>query len=287
MTHPATPDTGRFSSKPSHVNSTSGSAPCASKRQSIWPSTAMNRNEPIPSAVIVKKLGPRRSIASRSHNSIESNRHVPTSVCPMSERYRVRFDWGMTRRTFNSRCVGRSLRCSKVLAGPQDADLERLAAFGYRPDVVRENAERRASQETEQALRFDQNREWRKGRTRDVVAARHVVVEPHNMQSGTCGARDRTRSRVARLRRSAKVRRRDAIGGRISKPPYGSTPRRDATVDHERYFRFRCASPTVPYCDVVATDKRCAHMLTATNCSARFGTTIASNPEELLSALTS
>ena len=148
--------------------------------------------------------------------------------------------------------------------------------------------ERRASQETEQALRFDQNREWRKGRTRDVVAARHVVVEPHNMQSGTCGARDRTRSRVARPRRSAKVRRRDAIGGRISKPPYGSTQRRDATVDHERYFRFfRCASPTVPYCDVVATDKRCAHMLTATNCSARFGTTIASNPEELLSALTS
>ena len=62
----------------------------------------------------------------------------------------------------------------RVIAGPAPGEEARLRKLGWNPTGGFEVAERRAAQEIEQVRRFDQDPRWRRGRIRDVVAAREI-----------------------------------------------------------------------------------------------------------------
>lgn len=66
----------------------------------------------------------------------------------------------------------------RILAGPMgDDEIEELLAYGWNPLVAREGQERRAQQERELQQRLDADPKYRRGRLRDVVAARYVLLE--------------------------------------------------------------------------------------------------------------
>jgi hypothetical protein len=67
----------------------------------------------------------------------------------------------------------------RVLEGPSDAEdaLLRIRNSNYQPEFVQQFAEQRAQREREQARRLDSAPLWRRGRLRDVVGARELVLE--------------------------------------------------------------------------------------------------------------
>jgi hypothetical protein len=76
-----------------------------------------------------------------------------------------------------------------VLRGPEDAHVAELKQQGWDPLAARRVAERRATQEKEQAKRFDAEPSWRRGRIRDVVSARYILIELNEMLSASLAAR--------------------------------------------------------------------------------------------------
>lgn len=64
-----------------------------------------------------------------------------------------------------------------VLEGPPPNKESDLSHLGWDPSGQFEVAERRAAQEIDQVGRFDEDPRWRRGRIRDVVAAREVFIE--------------------------------------------------------------------------------------------------------------
>ena len=65
----------------------------------------------------------------------------------------------------------------RLLAGPLDSEVDDLRDNGWRPETAFETCEQRAQQEREQAVRFAQDERWRRGRIRDIVLARHLIIE--------------------------------------------------------------------------------------------------------------
>lgn len=82
-----------------------------------------------------------------------------------------------------------------MLVGPESSEqVQALEAGGWNPMIGRIEQERRASQEREQAARLDADPRWRRGRLRDVVSARYIIVELFDiLLEVPCGARLRTR----------------------------------------------------------------------------------------------
>jgi hypothetical protein len=65
----------------------------------------------------------------------------------------------------------------KVIEGPTPEEDAELRALGWNPSAAFEVAELRAAQEVDQALLFTADPRWRRGRVRDVVAAREVLIQ--------------------------------------------------------------------------------------------------------------
>lgn len=62
-----------------------------------------------------------------------------------------------------------------MLEGPADEDLERLAELGYAPNAARTEREGRLNFELDLVKRLACEPKWRKGRLRDLVAAREIT----------------------------------------------------------------------------------------------------------------
>ena len=65
----------------------------------------------------------------------------------------------------------------KTLEGPTLEEEPELRSDGWDPGAALDVSERRAAQEIEQVNRFNEDPRWRRGRIRDVVAAREVLIE--------------------------------------------------------------------------------------------------------------
>jgi hypothetical protein len=65
----------------------------------------------------------------------------------------------------------------RVISGPTDADVPALLAHGWSPFAARDVNEKRATQEREQAARFDADSRWRRARILDVVTVRELITE--------------------------------------------------------------------------------------------------------------
>lgn len=174
-----------------------------------------------------------------------------------------------------------------MLRGPADADLDELSMNGFDPAAARRGQELRAQQEREQASRFDQDPRWRRGRIRDVVGARYVIVELMDMLNEGLADRRATLDDLVGEDR-------DAVRAVVDAMPSGDVhvglqvaahrnPQSSWTAND--YFDIDALALAVPYCDVVVTERRRARDLAWSGCPHRLDTIVLTSPEELLEAL--
>jgi hypothetical protein len=173
-----------------------------------------------------------------------------------------------------------------ILAGPNDEEVPALREAGWNPAKAVEVTERRAHQETEQAARLAEDPRWRRGRLRDVVAARYLALE---IQPA--------------LDVETSLRSLDFVGlfadPESARRFTDSMPSADVwitllTARHRNpqtrwtandIYDADALSVAAPYCDFVATERHAAHLLNAAGLPVRVGTTIVATLDELVAGI--
>lgn len=172
----------------------------------------------------------------------------------------------------------------KTLEGPTPEEEPGLRADGWDPRAGYEVVARRAVQEMEQVERFNDDPGWRGERIRDVVAAREVIIEIDRMLYEGLDARGVGLDDVFSE---------DAVDA--TRRAFDSMPSFDVSVTLKAAYHRNPAhtwrpnhihdidalASTVPYCDIVVTDKEAASHLDRTGLADRFDTTVLSRIEDL------
>lgn len=162
-----------------------------------------------------------------------------------------------------------------VLDGPTPEEEPEMRATGWNPRAAFAVAERRAQQEIEQVARFDADPAWRRGRIRDVVAAREVIIEIN--EHLWKGLNDRGVELEAAFPDPDETPR-----------VWNSMPSFDVAVTLKtEYHRdanhkwkpnditdIDALGSTLPYCDIVVTDKAIASHANRTGLAERLGTVV-------------
>lgn len=178
----------------------------------------------------------------------------------------------------------------KTLEGPTAEEEPGLRADGWNPRAGYEVAAQRAAQEMEQVGRFNDDPAWRGERIRDVIAAREVIIEINRMLYEGLADRDARLDDVL-----------DKNDIETTRRFFNSMPSFDVSVSMKTAYhrnpahRWRpnhihdidALASTVPYCDIVVTDKEAASHLMQTGVASRFQTTVLSRVEDLIPLLDS
>lgn len=174
----------------------------------------------------------------------------------------------------------------KSIEGPTAEEEPDLRKLGWDPTGSFEIAKRRATQEIEQVARFNDDPAWRRGRIRDVVAAREVIIEINDPL--TQGLSERG----------------VALEGVFTQPDdfrqaFNSMPSFDVAVSLKTAYHrdpshrwtpndihdIDALGSTIPYCDIVVTDKAAAAHATRSGLSERFQTIVLSRVSDLVQHL--
>jgi hypothetical protein len=150
-----------------------------------------------------------------------------------------------------------------VLRGPQDDDEEReLRHLGWEPATARATAERRAQQEREQAARLAADPRWRRGRLRDIVAARYLALEIEATREDALKAHD---LRLSDLLTTPEEGRRftDCMPSADVWITLVTAKHRNPNSRWEPndIFDIDALSVAAAYCDIVVTEVHSAHVL--------------------------
>lgn len=174
----------------------------------------------------------------------------------------------------------------QVIEGPTPDEEPKLRAHGYDPAAAYAVAERRAAQEIEQASRFDDEPRWRRGRIRDVIAAREVYIEINTELSRGFEVRGATLEET--LSSPDEVR-----------EAFDAMPSFDVAVTLKTAYHrdsnhhwtpndildIDALGSTLPYCDIVVTDKAAASTARRTGLSERLETVVLSDLPSLMEHL--
>lgn len=170
----------------------------------------------------------------------------------------------------------------RVLEGPSPGEEPAMRADGWNPLAAFEISERRAAQEIEQVERFNDDPSWRRGRIRDVVAAREVLIELNDILDE--GLADR------QVHFSDVFPGRDAIrAGLDSLPSFDVSVTLKASYHRNSSHHWTtndihdidALSLTLPYCDVVVTDKAVQSHVRRTGLDERLNTVVLSDLTDL------
>jgi hypothetical protein len=169
-----------------------------------------------------------------------------------------------------------------VLDGPTPDEEPGMRTTGWNPRAAFEVAERRAQQEIEQVARFNADPVWRRGRIRDVIAAREVVIEVNeHLWKGLHDRGVKIEDAFSDPEETARV--------------WNSMPSFDVAVtikteyhrDPNHVWRpnditdIDAVGSTLPYCDIVVTDKAVASHAQRTGLAERLGTTVLARLSDL------
>lgn len=175
----------------------------------------------------------------------------------------------------------------KALEGPTPEEEPRLRSVGWNPSAVSEAADRRAAQEIEQTKRFDEYPSWRRGRIRDVVAAREMFLEINEFLYKGISDRGVQLGEVFPDPEDAR-RAFDAMPSFdvavTLKTSYHRDPNHHWTVND--MHDIDALGSTIPYCDIVVTDKAAASHVNGSGLADRLGTTVITRLDDLASAIT-
>lgn len=169
-----------------------------------------------------------------------------------------------------------------VLDGPTPEEEPQMRALGWNPSGGFDVAHRRAQQEIEQVARFDADPAWRRGRIRDVVAAREVMIEIN--EHLWKGLADRgVELEEAFPDPNVTPRLWDAMPSFdvavTMKTEYHRDPAHRWTPND--VHDIDALGSTIPYCDVVLTDKAAASHAVRTGLAERLGTAVLSRTADV------
>jgi hypothetical protein len=170
-----------------------------------------------------------------------------------------------------------------LLTGPSDSELPDLRANGYAPESAWAITEKRAAQEREQAARLDADPKWRKGRLRDVIAARELIVEWADALTEATAIRNFSIGRLLdddqqRFRQFSDCMPTNRVAVAL-KVHYHRNSQHNWTRND--IHDIDALAVALPYCDAVFTDKAARNALTSAHEHGIFGTAMPRNPAEL------
>jgi hypothetical protein len=170
-----------------------------------------------------------------------------------------------------------------VLRGPTDEEAPSLRAQGWRPEVTRQVAEDRAAEEQAQAERFTiEEGRWRRGRTRDVVAGRHMAFELNEMIAEGLAARGcelmEVFDEVTKSRRFTDSMPSSDVAITLLTARHRNAHTQWVTND---IFDIDALSVAVPYCDIVVTEQHACHVLRGAHADQRANTRLFTTLGEL------
>jgi hypothetical protein len=174
----------------------------------------------------------------------------------------------------------------RVIEGPTAEEEPELRRLGWDPRGAFEVAERRAAQEIEQVRRFNDDPKWRRGRIRDVVAAREVIIEINEALHRGISERGATPETVL-------PRLEDARRAFDSMPSFDVGVTLKTAYHQDPMHRWRpndihdidALGSTLPYCDIVVTDAAVASHVKRTSLAERLNTVVLSRVTDLLQHL--
>lgn len=173
-----------------------------------------------------------------------------------------------------------------ALRGPTDEEAPRLRALGWDPTAARSDAVQIARQEQEQAERFATDPRWRRGRIRDVIAARYLIIDAQAALGEVLSAHDLALTSI--------------IGDPSSARRFiDSMPSADVRISllvaaHRNpetrwkpndVFDISAMSIAVPYCDVVVTENHASHVLHAAGLPTLTATKVLTTLDDLAELL--
>jgi len=196
----------------------------------------------------------------------------------------VRNRWPQGPEAFDAILSGAELELQRrTLDGPASREEEEaLREYGWAPAGAMTIAGNRARQEIEQVGRFNSDPRWRAGRIRDVVAAREVLIEINEMLFRGLAERDATI--------------RDVFDSpSVTRSHLDLMPSFDVAVtmktEYHRDSRHRWSAndihdidalaSTLPYCDIVVTDKAVASTANRTGLAERLSTAVLARLDDL------
>ncbi len=170
-----------------------------------------------------------------------------------------------------------------VLDGPTPGEEEaEMRATGWNPRAGFEVTERRAQQEIEQVGRFNADPAWRRGRIRDVIAAREVIIEVNSHLWK--GLNDRGLELEEAFPDPEETLR---VWGAMPSFDVAVTLKTEYHRDPGHVWKpnditdIDALGSTLPYCDVVLTDKAIASHAVRTGLAERLGTVVLSQTADV------
>jgi hypothetical protein len=174
----------------------------------------------------------------------------------------------------------------RAIEGPTAEEEPELRVLGWDPKAAFEVTERRAVQEVEQVRRFNDDSRWRRGRIRDVVAAREVLIEInealHRGLSERGAALESVFPRVTETRHALDSMPSFDVAVTLKTayhrdPMHRWTPNDITDID--------ALGSTLPYCDIVVTDTAGASHANRTRLAERLDTIVLSRLPDLIEHL--
>jgi len=174
----------------------------------------------------------------------------------------------------------------KTLEGPSPDEEPEMRRLGWSPISAFEVAELRAQQEIDQVARFDDDPQWRRGRIRDVVAAREVLIEINEALHRGLSERSTTLEAVfprpEDVRRALNSMPSFDVAVTIKSAYHRDTGHRWTTND---IADIDALGSTLPYCDIVLTDKAAASAVKRTKLVDRLDTVVLSRTSDVVDYL--
>jgi len=174
-----------------------------------------------------------------------------------------------------------------VLRGPTDEEVPALQQYGWNPAGAAVVAIKRAEEEQAQSGRLDEEGgRWRRGRLRDVIAARELLIEFQNMLPRALTLRALTLEHLGCNPEAAMAFVRSMPSTEVSieiKTAWHRNSGKRWTPND--IYDIDALSLAVPYCDIVVTEKACHHLLNAARLGERMRTVILRRLDDLPAAI--
>ena len=177
----------------------------------------------------------------------------------------------------------------RAIEGPTLREEPGLRDLGWDPEAIVRVYEQKASDELAQVRRFDSHPNWRVGRTRDAITAREAIIEIGDIfnegfeHRGGIGAADKFFS-VERDELSARYDSMPSFNVSVTlKTSLHRDPNHKWT--NNDFYDIGALALTIPYCDVVLTDRSMLSHVARHNLSQRYGTAVHSRLDDLLAYL--
>lgn len=174
----------------------------------------------------------------------------------------------------------------QIIDGPSPEEDSEFREQGYNPERILELYEQEAANELEQARLLDDQSKWRRGRLRDVVSACELLTQIHNIFNRGCedrgiGSLHSLQSHFSSVTEARRV--------------FDSMPSFDVSVTlktslhknaRHRWTQndvhdIHALASTLPYCDIVITDRAMASQAAQTGLASHFKITVLSHLSDL------